>query len=289
MADMTREGMPTCCSITLWTARALMTVPSMPMKSAVERSTPAAASVLPRMMLPPPITRPSSTPMRWTAAQSSASWRSTLRSCPNSRSPSSASPDIFNRTRRNRASDSALALIGWAPPRASWAKVVGRSSDARQLRHLRREVVATLVDALAKHHPNERHDLQRSTQLLAGGLHRLLHALVGVDHEHLLEQHGLLVELADAALDHLPDDVLGLAGRACLLGVDGTFPLDHGRVELMYAHRLRAGRGHVHRELLADLGHGRPVPGRGQRHQHTQLAQARSQLVMQVAGHRTLF
>ena len=47
-----------------WSASALMTVPSMPMRSEFARFIPAMAPVAPRQMLPPPTTTASSKPPR---------------------------------------------------------------------------------------------------------------------------------------------------------------------------------------------------------------------------------
>ncbi len=99
MALMTRVKVP-MCSRAFCSARALMTVASMPMWSAVARSTPSRrASIAPRMMLPPPMTRAISTPsflaaMTWRQIPLSTSW-----SIPHSPLPSSASPLSLSRTR----------------------------------------------------------------------------------------------------------------------------------------------------------------------------------------------
>ncbi len=53
MAESTRVAWP-WCSRASCRARALITVPSMPMASDVARSIPAPAPVVPRQMLPPP-------------------------------------------------------------------------------------------------------------------------------------------------------------------------------------------------------------------------------------------
>ena len=53
-------------------ARAFITVASMPMLSAWLRSMPLAAPEMPRKMLPPPITRQTSMPIRKTSVMSLA-------------------------------------------------------------------------------------------------------------------------------------------------------------------------------------------------------------------------
>ena len=122
-------------------------------------------------------------------------------------------------------------VIGRAP-RCAWraARVSGRS-DAGELRHLGGEIVGALLDALAQRQADEARDLDRARRApwrrpgpppspASRGRSR-----------SLLEQHRLLVELAQPALDHLLDDVLGLAGCTGLLGVDRALALEHGRVE----------------------------------------------------------
>src|SRR3546814_6453350 len=66
------------------------------------------------------------------------------------------------------------------------------------------------LDALAKLDAREAGDRDRRAGVLGRRLEHLGDLGLAVDDVDLLQQHDLLVELAQAALDHLGDDVLGL-------------------------------------------------------------------------------
>src|SRR4051794_39130802 len=68
---------------------------------------PAADASIPRMMFPAPITSATSRPLCWTSTISSASAEIWSASTPWSRSPISASPESFSRTRWNGRSEGA--------------------------------------------------------------------------------------------------------------------------------------------------------------------------------------
>ncbi len=74
-----------------------------------------------------------------------------------------------------------------------------------------------------------------------------------VHDEELAHQSVLLAELGHGAVDHLRDDVRGLAAFRRLFGSDGTLALDQRRIELVAGERLRVGSRDVHGELLAEL------------------------------------
>ena len=67
----------------------------------------------------------------------------------------------------------------------------------------------------------------------------------------------------------------GLARGAGLLGQHVALALERGRIDGADVEGLRIGRGDMHGELLAEGGELAGVPGRFQRDQHADLAQAR--------------
>src|SRR6185312_15368753 len=83
--------------------------------------------------------------------------------------------------------------------------------------HLRREVLRLLLDALAELEAQVAGDADRPADLRGSIVDDLGNLGLAVHHEGLLEQYDFLVELADAALDHLGDDVGSLARLAGLL------------------------------------------------------------------------
>src|SRR2546429_5963561 len=98
---------------------------------------PAAARSIPRMMFPPPTTIASSRP-RCTSAISSASDSIRSWSMPKSRSPESASPDSFRRT---RLKPGAGAGVGCALTRLL------RHGEALEIDHLELRLVEHVADA----------------------------------------------------------------------------------------------------------------------------------------------
>ena len=105
-------------------------------------------------------------------------------------------------------------------------------------------------------HP--RHSFGNSQRMKPDQLHaRLLGGLADgllvVLDERLLGQAALGVEVAQPALDHLVDDLFGLAFLAGGLGED--FPLlgDHRRVQFLLHQYGRAHGGHVHADVLGQL------------------------------------
>src|SRR5690242_1193227 len=69
----------------------------------------------------------------------------------------------------------------------------------------RSRVGLLLGDALAQRHADETGDLDRRADLLGGLLDDLFHPALAVDDIELLEQHHVLVILAQTAFDHLTD------------------------------------------------------------------------------------
>ena len=109
-------------------------------------------------------------------------------------------------------------------------------------------------EPLAQREANESGHGDRAADLLGDPVDRVLDLEVGVDHERLLQQHRLLVELAHPALDDLVDDVVGLAAGARLVGVDRALALQGRGIEPVDADGLRPGRRNVHGQLLAEGG-----------------------------------
>src|ERR1700678_787145 len=91
-----------CCSSASCSARALITVPSIPMVSEVARSIPPLSPVVPRQMLPPPTTTASSSPPPSMARAISLAMRSTVAASmvSSDAAEARASPDILSTMRR---------------------------------------------------------------------------------------------------------------------------------------------------------------------------------------------
>ena len=96
--------------------------------------------------------------------------------------------------------------------RAPWIWPSGLCSvTAGGALHFLGEIGRGLVDAFADLEPQESLDLNFRAQFFGGVLQYFVHLRLAIDHEDLLEQDLLFVELAQASLDHLLDDVGGLA------------------------------------------------------------------------------
>src|SRR3954470_20404762 len=215
---------------------ALITVASMPMESAAARSTPSPLAVAPRMMFPPPITMPSSTPGRVPSAISPESRTSAAVSMPCPCSPARTSPLSFSSTRRRGAVTASILSDS----------ELGEAPDD--------DVLAELGDGL---------------------IHEILHPAIGVADRRLLEQADLLVVLVDLSLDDLRENRLRLAGAPGLLHEDGPLPLDDRGVQGGAIHRLRGRGRHLHGQMLGQLAEvvrARHEVGLAiQLHQHPQL------------------
>ena len=88
--------------------------------------------------------------------------------------------------------------------------------------------------------------------VLLGGCHGLGHGGFRIVHEGLREKHDLLVEFAQAALDHLLDDLGRLAGLFRLLGKHRALALDESLVEAVDIEALRIGGSDMHGDLAAE-------------------------------------
>src|SRR6266513_5760587 len=168
-------------------ASALITVASIPIESAVARSMPLELAAVPRMMFPPPITIPSSTPSLSPSWISRARRSSATASRPCPCSPASTSPLSFRRTRRREGLTRSVL------------------SDAELGEAAHDDVLAQLRDGL---------------------VHEILHLPLRIADRRLLQETDLLVVLVDLSLDDLREDRLGLPGAARLLRENGTLALD---------------------------------------------------------------
>src|SRR5512144_2785740 len=188
-------------------------------------------------MLPPPTTRPSCTPVADTCTSSLASRSMTPKSIPERSPPARASPDLFSRAR------------GYA----SWPTLLAPELEAREATHL------DLLAGLGRERPDQ----------IADGL------LVVLD-ERLLQQHVLLIELLQHALNDLGPDVLRLLLLDHLRLVDAPLPLDHLGRQVLHAHGDRPGRGDLQRHVLGEgaeiVGPRDEVRLAVQLHQHADLA-----------------
>src|SRR6185503_1468574 len=208
IAERTRVESPRC-SRAPWSARALMTVPSMPMLSAVTRSRASPAAVVPRMMLPPPITMPTCVPAAAPATISSATRSSEPGSMPTFAEPARISPLSLSRTRRGEGS----IRSGVPDPEPHEAP-----DD---------DVLAQLGDRLVE---------------------QVLHLPVRVPNRRLLEETDLLVVLLDLPIHDLLENGLRLARRLRLLQEDRPFPLDQRGIDARAIHRLRVRGRDLHRQ-----------------------------------------
>ena len=101
IADSVRAACP-CASTACSSARAFMTVASMPMESPRARSMPLSAPCSPRKKLPPPTTTATSAPALAAAARSLAMRVTVSGSSPCDWAPCKASPDSLTSTRLKR-------------------------------------------------------------------------------------------------------------------------------------------------------------------------------------------
>ena len=107
-------------------------------------------------------------------------------------------------------------------------------------------------------------------------------------HEGLRQQHDLLVEFAQAALDHLLDHGRGLARFLRLLGEHRALALDERRIEAVDVDGLRIGGGDVHGDLLAEALQRLGVARRFERDDDADLAEPGRDAVVHVARDRAV-
>src|ERR1019366_10716519 len=134
IADITRVARP-WFSMASWRASALITVPSIPIRSLLARFIPAIAPVAPRQMLPPPTTTASSSPPRSMAWAISRARKSTVVASIVSSlaAEAKASPESLSTTRRT----------GLAPDHH-----LGEGHDARRAEELRDGLLLVLREGL---------------------------------------------------------------------------------------------------------------------------------------------
>src|ERR1022692_1617764 len=258
IALITRVGMP-ICSRASESASELITVPSIPMWSAVTRSIFWAAAATPRKILPPPTTKPTCTPVAATAATSAASSLTRAASMPKGAPPASASPESLSRIR------------------LYWDTGIGRPFGAG----FDRGDVAHLVA-----------DEARNADILAElgdlGLDQLADGEAGLLDEGLLEQADLFVELRQAPFDDTVDHVGGFAFEGGASALDVALLVERIAGDIFLADVLGVGGGDVHGDILhqfLESGGARHEIGLTvDFHQHAKLAAG-----MDVAADQALF
>jgi len=118
--------------------------------------------------------------------------------------------------------------------------------------HLGGEILRLLLDSFTQSEAQEARQPDRRADLLRRILNDLGDAVLAVDDEELLKQDHFLVEFAQPTLDHLGDNVGGLARLPGLLGQHGTLALDCRLVEI--GHVLGYVPADLVQEVLADQG-----------------------------------
>src|SRR3712207_4668433 len=173
---------------------------------------PPCWSCSPRKKLPPPITTAICTPVATTSAICRATASTTSGSTPTA-PPPNISPPSLSSTRR---------YPGRPPASIRRSSVIGSSG-------------------LADLEPGELLDPHaRLVEQRLDGLLRLLH-------RRLLEQHDVLVEAVDPALDDARQHLLGLALLAGRRLGDAALVVEHVAGHLVAGGVARAGGGHLHR------------------------------------------
>src|SRR5262249_2233822 len=146
-----------------------------------------------------------------------------------------------------------------------------------------REIAVRPVDAFAKGEAMEACDLDWRASALFGGGERLGDGRLRIVDEGLRKEDDLLVEFAQAPLDHLLDDRGRLAGLFRLLGQHGTLALNEGGVESRHINALWIGGGDVDGYLLAVALEVRRIARLFKRDAHPDLAKAGRDGVVHVA------
>src|SRR3954470_7479074 len=178
---------------------------------------PRCCSSEPRKKLPPPITTATCAPSLTTSAIWRATASTTVGSTPTA-PPPNISPPSLSSTRRKPGREPSGPILT-----SSMASSAGPSG----LAHLE---------------PGELLDGD------AGVVQQGLDGLLGVLDRGLLEQHDVLVEAVDAALDDARQHLLGLALLAGGGLGDAALVLDDVTRDVVAGAVLRAGRGDVHRD-----------------------------------------
>src|SRR5581483_10294465 len=177
------------------------------------RSMPWRLAVLPRRMLPPPITTATSTPSLWISLTCSAILSTVSGQMPESPSLALDSPENLIKI---------LRYLGFSI----------RLSHSEARKTADRDVLAEFGHFLG----DEVLDLQ-GVVLDIG----------------LLQETGLLVKLGELTLHDLFDDVLRLFGGRGLRPVDGFFLLEHVLRHFLAADVERVGRRDLHGHLVREL------------------------------------
>src|SRR5215472_2900335 len=167
----------------------------------------------------------------------------------------------------------------------------GRSGPSSVLelgRHLGRKIGAMPVDPLAEREARKAADPNRS----AGGLPRFLDhpRYLGflIDNKNFLEQHDLLVELAQSPVDHLLDDFLRPPGRERLSPQHVALAVKRGSRHRGDVEIERTGCSDMHRQLLAEHRQLVRDDGRSQGDNDADLADSWSECVVNIGEHTSL-
>src|SRR5215472_4091824 len=252
-ADNTRVLTPACSSA-FCRASALITVASMPIWSAVERSIPRRSYSLPRIKLPAPITIASSTPSALISLISSAMVASASRSTPLFwLAGASASPESFSRTRLKRGFlPGTLSTIAMVSSRAPPFSPLQHPENLTMLNPCLLKLAglgcALLVVTFAQLKAREAPHVELFTNLRGVLADQIGNGPIRVAHPALFQQTDFLVELVQFAVDDLGDHVGRLARR--LLRVDLALLLDNLRSQFLAAYAARAGRRNLHGDFL---------------------------------------
>src|SRR5262245_25018703 len=215
---------------------------------------PCRCSSAPRKKLPPPMTAATCMPLHTTAAIWRAIDWTTSGSTPTA-PPPKTSPDSFSTTRRARgpprseyASTSAMFVVirtsfdqlygyGKRGPRRSW---YGHRRPPPSLTCGRSGLAHLEADEPVYGHPRL--------------VENLLDGLLLVGDRRLLQQHEVLEEGVDPALDDLRQRPLGLALLAGGLLGDAPLGLDHVGRNLVAGQVLRPHRGDLHGDATGVVG-----------------------------------
>src|ERR1700720_2197377 len=146
------------------------------------------------------------------------------------------------------------------------------------------EIGGRPFDALAEDEEHKSGDPDRRTGFLGGCFDDLADPAFAVDHEDLLEEHDLLIELAQPAFDHALDDRLRLGGCLRLLAQHGALALERGRRHLGDIEVERLGGRDLHRQLPPERRDRLALGSGFERHQDADLAETGGQRIMDIGG-----
>src|SRR5580704_7165721 len=163
-----------------------------------------------------------------------------------------------------------------------WAPLVVRPSGFELGSDLGGKIGRRPLDPLAQREAGEGGDPDRLAGRFGRSLDNLADPAFAVDHEDLLQEHDLLIEFAQPALDHALDDRLGLAAALGLLAQYRALAVERRRRHRGDIEIERVCRRDMHRQLAAEGGKRLAGRIRFERHQDADLAEAGGQGVVHV-------